>query len=310
MQLQAAGSDKPLQARAKVLVNAAGPWVETVLKNAGSITTNHLRLIKGSHIITHKIWDGDHAYLLQNADGRVIFAIPYERDFCLIGTTDIAFAGKAEDVQITREEQDYLLTAVNRYFEATLSLDDIVQSYSGVRPLYDDSSANPSAVTRDYVFNIDAPHGLAPILSIFGGKITTYRKLAEHALDRLKPFFPKMGPLWTQTATLPGGDMPDADFDRMLAGLRRAYPFLPEVVSLEYARRYGTRATDLLKDATQLDDLGRFFGGTLYEREARFLMAEEWARSADDILLRRTKHSLHLTQAEQESFAQGFAAQS
>eukprot|EP01037_Dinobryon_pediforme_P017317 gene17317-17508_t len=309
VELRPANSDKPLLARGKVLVNAAGPWVETVLQNTGSATTSHLRLIKGSHIIVRKAWDGDQAYLLQNTDGRVIFVIPYEREFCLIGTTDVAFTGKAEDVKITPEEQNYLLAAVNRYFKATLDPTDIVHSYSGVRPLYDDHSADPSAVTRDYVFNIDAPHGLAPVLSIFGGKITTYRKLAEHALDRMKPFFPNMGPLWTQTATLPGGNMPDADFDRMLAGLRQRYRFLPELVSLEYARRYGTRATLLLKGATKIDDLGHHFGGSLYEKEARFLIDEEWAKSAEDILMRRTKHGLHLTEAEKDAFTAWFTTQ-
>ena len=296
-----------LHARGKVIVNAAGPWVDTVLRNAGRNSENHVRLIKGSHIITQKFWDGDQAYLLQNTDNRVVFVIPYQHNLCLIGTTDIAFDGKAEDVHITADEVDYLLKVVNRYFEVQLSAIDIIQTYSGVRPLYDDNSHNPSAITRDYVFDVNAPTGLAPILTIFGGKITTYRKLAEHALDKLKPFFPNMGQAWTKYAPLPGGDMPNASFEEMLLALRQSYAFLPEWVGLEYTRRYGTRAYDLLGDSRSLADLGLHFGGTLYEREARFLKNEEWAQTAEDILERRTKHGLHLTATEKAMFSAWFS---
>jgi D-erythritol 1-phosphate dehydrogenase len=295
-----------LSARAKAIVNAAGPWVEDVLHCAGSNADNRVRLVKGSHIVTRKFWDGEQAYLLQNSDGRVIFVNPYEGDLCLIGTTDIAFDGKADDVAITPEEIDYLLAIVNRYFVTQLKQSDVVDSFSGVRPLYDDSATNPSAVTRDYVFNVDAPSGAAPMLSVFGGKITTYRKLAEHALDKLKPFFPTMGAAWTEGATLPGGDLPGGDFSTWIGAFASRYPWLPASVAWGYGRRYGTRAAELLNGASSLASLGRNFGGGLYEREARFLIAGEWATTADDILLRRTKNGLHMTAPERAAFAAWF----
>jgi glycerol-3-phosphate dehydrogenase len=289
-------------ARARVVVNAAGPWVEDVLRRTGRNAESRVRLVKGSHIVTRKFWEGDQAYLLQNSDKRVIFVNPYEGDLALIGTTDIPVEGNADAVRIDGSEIDYLLAVVNRYFEATLSPADIVHAFSGVRPLYDDKAADPSAVTRDYVFDVDAPEGQAPLLSIYGGKITTYRKLAEHALEKLAPFLPHMGPAWTRDAALPGGDMPGADFDRFLLDLRGRFGFLPAAVLHGYARRYGTRTLDLLGGATAAGDLGRHFGGTLFEREALFLMREEWARDPADILERRTKHGLHLNQAERDGF--------
>jgi glycerol-3-phosphate dehydrogenase len=202
---------------------------------------------------------------------------------------------------------DYLLAAVNRYFEIALTPADILHSFSGVRPLYDDNAANPSAVTRDYVFDIDAPDGAPALLSVFGGKITTYRKLAEHALEKLAPFFPKMGGAWTQTAPLPGGDMPGGDFGQMSADMARRYPWLPTPAIAGYCRRYGTRIEELLRGASSLADLGRHFGAALYEREARFLIAQEWATTADDVLNRRTKHALHLSAAERAGFEVWFA---
>ncbi len=297
-----AASGATSRARGKAIVNAAGPWVEDVLRCGGGNAENRVRLVKGSHIITRKFWDGEQAYFLQNADKRVIFVNPYEGDLCLIGTTDIPFDGKADDVAITPDEVDYLLKVVNRYFVTTLQPSDVRASFSGVRPLYDDNAANPSAVTRDYIFDIDAPGGGAPMLSVFGGKITTYRKLAEHALDKLKPFFPKMGAAWTEVAALPGGDIPGAEFSPWFAELERRYAWLPEPVLHGYARRYGTRVNDLLRGAASLADLGQFFGGMLYESEARFLIAEEWATTAEDILSRRTKHGLHLSAPERGAF--------
>jgi D-erythritol 1-phosphate dehydrogenase len=292
-----------MTAACKVLVNAGGPWVEDVLSRTGRNTENRVRLIKGSHIVTRKFWEGEQAYLLQHDDKRVIFVNPYEGDLALIGTTDIPFDGRAEDVHIEPQEVEYLLSVVKSYFEHAPSAGDVIHSFSGVRPLYDDKAANPSAVTRDYVFDIDAPHSAAPMLSVFGGKITTYRKLAEHALEKLAPYFPRMSGRWTKDAALPGGDLPDADFARFLGQLRSRRAWLPEDVSLSYARRYGTRAGKLLDGVRSLGDLGRHFGATLYEREARFLIADEWAEEADDILERRTKHGLHLTDAERTAFA-------
>jgi glycerol-3-phosphate dehydrogenase len=281
VELQDAATGLPLGARAKALVNAAGPWVEEILRRTGRNAENRVRLIKGSHIILRKFWEGEQAYFLQNVDKRLIFVNPYEGDLCLIGTTDIPFDGKAEDVAIAPDE---------------------VHAFSGVRPLYDDKAANPSAVTRDYVFDVDAPGGGAALLSVFGGKITTYRKLAEHALEKLKPFFPSIGAAWTEKAFLPGGDMPGADFAALLVDIARRYPWLPAPVATGYGRRYGTRAHELLHGAAALADLGRRFGGTFYEREARFLIAQEWATTAEDILTRRTKHGLHLSASERAGF--------
>jgi D-erythritol 1-phosphate dehydrogenase len=294
-------------AKARAIVNAGGPWVEDVLRSAGSNAENRVRLVKGSHIVARKYWEGDQAYFLQNADKRVIFVNPYEGDFCLIGTTDIPFDEKADDVRIAPDEIDYLLGVVNRYFEKQLAPADVVDTFSGVRPLYDDNAANPSAVTRDYVFDLDAPEGAAPMLSVFGGKITTYRKLAEHALAKLKPHFPQMGGAWTHTAALPGGDMPGRDFADFMARLTHDNPWLPAPVALGYARRYGTRAQELLRGASSLGELGRHFGGAFYEREAQFLIETEWATTAEDILMRRTKHGLHLTPSEREAFATWFS---
>jgi len=303
VELRDARDGQSMTAACKVLVNASGPWVEDVLARTGRNAENRVRLIKGSHIVTPKFWEGEQAYLLQHDDKRVIFVNPYEGDLALIGTTDIPFDGRPEEVHIEAAEVEYLLSVVNSYFEHAPSAGDVIHSFSGVRPLYDDKAANPSAVTRDYVFDIDAPHRAAPMLSVFGGKITTYRKLAEHALEKLTPYFPQMSGHWTKDAALPGGDLPDADFARFLAQLRRRHAWLPKDVSLGYARRYGARAEKLLDGATALGDLGRHFGATLYEREARFLIADEWAEEADDILERRTKHGLHLTDAERNAFA-------
>jgi glycerol-3-phosphate dehydrogenase len=282
--------------RARAIANAAGPWVENVINGvAGSNSPRRVRLVKGSHIIVPKFWEGPQAYLFQNTDKRVIFVNPYEGNMALIGTTDIPYEGRADDVAIDGREIDYLLAAVNRYVKVAISRDSIIHSFSGVRPLYDDNAENPSAVTRDYVFDVT---GEPPMLSVFGGKITTYRKLAEHALDRLKPFFPEMKQPWTASAPLPGGDMPDADFDRFLAGLRAEHPWLPAGVAHHYARLYGTRTKDLLGGARGVADLGRHFGGDLYQCEIDYLRRAEWAMTAEDVLDRRTKHGLHVTPAQ------------
>jgi glycerol-3-phosphate dehydrogenase len=210
----------------------------------------------------------------------------------LIGTTDIPYEGRADDVAIEEREVTYLLAAVNRYLKTPIARERVIHSFAGVRPLYDDNAENPSAVTRDYVFDVA---GEPPMLSVFGGKITTYRKLAEHALDKLQPFFPAMKGPWTAAAPLPGGDMPDADFDRFLAGLRRAHPWLPEALAHHYARLYGTRAEAVMNGAGDMAGLGQHFGGLLYACEIDYLRKAEWARTADDVLDRRTKHGLHIT---------------
>jgi D-erythritol 1-phosphate dehydrogenase len=291
-------------ARAKALLNAAGPWVENVINGVvGSNSARRVRLVKGSHIVVPKFWEGPQAYLLQNADKRVIFVNPYEGDKCLIGTTDIPYDGRADDVKIEAAEIDYLLAAVNRYMRKQLASSDVVHSFSGVRPLYDDNAANPSAVTRDYVFDV---HGDPPLLSVFGGKITTYRKLAEHALQKLKPFFPAMKGDWTANATLPGGDVAHGDFDAWLPLFHKRYPWLRPALAHHYARLYGTRAKLLLDGITSVAGLGRHFGGQLYEAEIDYLKRHEWAESIEDVLDRRTKHRLHLTRSEQAAAAEAF----
>jgi glycerol-3-phosphate dehydrogenase len=296
------GTTRTLRARA--LVNAAGPWVEQVIGGVlGANAARRVRLVKGSHIVVRKFWDGPHAYLLQNDDRRVIFVNPYEGDLCLIGTTDIPYDGAAEDVAIDAAERAYLCRVVNRYMRRQIGHADILHEFSGVRPLYDDNAANPSAVTRDYVFDVEGGEGAPPLLSVFGGKITTYRRLAEHALQKLAPFFPRMAGDWTRAAPLPGGDMPGADFATWLAAFQRDHAFLSPALAQHYARLYGTRAGALLDGARSLDDLGRHFGGLLYAREAAYLRATEWAQSAEDVLYRRTKHHLHMTPAERDDFA-------
>ena len=288
--------------RARALVNAAGPWVEDVLQHVTGLNSSHgVRLVKGSHIVVPKFWSGCHAYLLQNDDRRVIFVNPYEGDLALIGTTDIPYEGRPEDVAIDDAEIGYLLGGLARYVKVPPENRDIVHSFSGVRPLYDDNSQNPSAVTRDYVLEIDGASDMAPVLSIFGGKITTYRKLAEHALRRLAPWFPLSSPAWTAGACLPGGDIPGA-FEGFVVDLLQEYPDLPDTVIRHCARLYGTRARELLGPARTRSDLGRHFGGDLYEREAHYLRETEWATHAADVLDRRSKHGLHLTSCQRAAF--------
>ncbi len=299
--------------RARCVINAAGPWVEEVLgRVAGVNSRRHVRLVKGSHIVIRKFWEGDQAYLLQNTDKRVIFVNPYEGDKALIGTTDIPVEGDPADVAVEQSEIDYLLGVLNRYFAVELGAEDVLARFSGVRPLYDDDAENPSAVTRDYVFDVEPESPAAdraPLLSVFGGKITTYRKLAEHALNKLEPFFPAMTKPWTAKAPLPGGDLPNADFERFLAALEQRHPWLPAGLAYHYARLYGSRAERLLEGTTGIADLGRHFGGLLYEREVAYLRRVEWAETADDILERRTKHYLHLTPDERRGFEAWCASQ-
>ncbi|MFT4012686.1 MAG: glycerol-3-phosphate dehydrogenase [Paracoccus sp. (in: a-proteobacteria)] len=294
--------------RARCVANCAGPWVSEVIADvAGATSTRKVRLVKGSHIIVPKWWAGAHAYLVQNHDRRVIFINPYEGNMALIGTTDIAWEGRAEDVEIAETEIDYLLAAVNRYFKEKLRREDVLHSFSGVRPLFDDGKGNPSAVTRDYVFDLDEGGGAA-LLNVFGGKITTFRELAERGMHRLRGIFPQMGADWTGTAPLPGGDMANADYESYAELLRQLNPWMPRALVHHYGRLYGTRTREVVAGALSLAGLGRHFGGNLYEAEARYLVAREWAMTPDDILYRRTKHYLHLTEDQRRAFAAWFAA--
>ncbi|HEX2136175.1 MAG TPA: glycerol-3-phosphate dehydrogenase [Microvirga sp.] len=282
------------EVRARAVVNAAGPWVAEVLNaRLGLHTTKGVRLVRGSHIVVPKLFEGEHAFILQNSDKRIVFAIPFQGRFTLVGTTDVPVKTGPGEAAISDDEVRYLCDAMNRVFRRVIAPDDVVWTYSGVRPLYDDGSPDASAVTRDYVFDLDHADGEAPVLSIFGGKITTFRKLAEHALAELKPFFPGLKPAWTADAKLPGGDLPEADFERFLAAFRSRHPFLPEALARRLARAYGTRAEHLLADARSLADLGEDFGG-ITAAEVDYLHAREWARSAEDILWRRSKLGLHV----------------
>ncbi|MGA2492357.1 MAG: glycerol-3-phosphate dehydrogenase [Roseiarcus sp.] len=296
----ASGERREIAARA--LVNAAGPWVDRVIDRIeGARTKFAVKLVKGSHIVTPKFFDGPQAYLVQNHDRRVIFVIPYQGDLALIGTTDIPFEGAPETVVADEEEIVYLLAAVAGYFRNAPKREDVIEAWSGVRPLFDDGHGDPSAITRDYVLELDAADG-APLLNVFGGKITTFRRLAEHALQKLKPFFPTARGDWTAQATLPGGEIDDADFERFVARFAREYSFLPPSLARHFARLYGTRALKLLGAASSIADLGRRFGPEFFEIEARYLVAEEWAQIADDILVRRTKHGLRMTADERAEF--------
>ncbi len=308
--LESASSGESETVSARCLINAAGPWVNDVIDNVNKVdSSRQVRLVKGSHIVTKKFWPGNHAYLVQNTDKRVIFINPYEADKALIGTTDIPYVGDPGQSHIDDAEIDYLLGVVNRYFKNSLSKADIVDTFSGVRPLYDDSSDNPSAVTRDYLFDVDKGVDEAPLLSIFGGKITTYRKLAEHAFNKLDDTFPKMGGPWTSSTCLPGGDIPDANFDKFYSALLEKNPSLHADQIYHYARLYGTRAYELLTNVNDVSDLGLQFSDLLYEREVAYLVAKEWATTPEDILQRRTKHGLHMSAEQIHLFTRWFENQ-
>ena len=292
------GAERRITARA--IFNAAGPWLEQVISNVARINSAYsIRLVKGSHLIMRKWWDGGHGYVLQARDRRIIFVNPWFDGLALIGTTDIPFEGRPEEARIDEAETDYLLDILNRYFRQQLTREDIVDSYSGVRPLYDDdSSKSASAVTRDYTFELDARNGQAPIISAFGGKITTFRKLSEHGMQRLKPFLPEMRGDWTRNAPLPGGEFPDGGFASWSEGFRARHPWLPEDLASHYAQNYGSEAERLLGGSKGLPDLGQHFGALCYEREVDWLLDHEFAQTAEDVLTRRTRHYLFLTPEE------------
>ena len=282
--------------RARTLVNAGGPWVANILATGAGVNAKaKIRLVQGSHIIVPKLYAHDRAYIFQNADGRIIFAIPYQNDFTLIGTTDVDYHGDPAEVKITPDEIAYLCSSVSEYFAKPVLAEDVVWTYSGVRPLYDDGASDAKAATRDYVFELDLPGG-APLLSIYGGKITTYRRLAEEALQKLAPYLKgnKAQEGWTADAPLPGGDFDVSSADALVDEVRRAYPFLTLAHASRLVHAYGTRAAKLLASAKSMADLGHDFGATLTEREVRYLMANEWAVSAEDIVWRRSKLGLRL----------------
>lgn len=293
------------EVRARLLVNAAGPWVDRVLSAAiGLRDVHNVRLVQGSHIVVRRKFDDPHAYFFQNRDGRIIFAIPYEEDFTLIGTTDRDYAGDLEDVKISDAEIDYLCAAASDYFIEPVRRADIVWTYSAVRPLYDDGASKAQEATRDYVLKADEGGGHPPLVSAFGGKITTYRRLAESMMDRIEGILGRRGPAWTASAPLPGGDFPATGFEAEVGLLKTDFPFLEPRLARRLVRLYGTRARTLLGQARSRADLGRDFGGDLYEAEVRYLMQHEWAMTAEDILWRRTKRGLHLVPEQVEALGQ------
>jgi glycerol-3-phosphate dehydrogenase len=274
-----------------MVVNAAGPWVRSLLDSSGLAgpDTPNVRLVKGSHFVVPRLYVGEHAYILQQPDRRIVFAIPWQGQFTMIGTTDENFTGDPSQAVIDPSEVDYLCAAVNRSFRRKIGPEHIVATWSGVRPLVADGHDKPESVTRDYKLVLDRHHG-PPLLSVFGGKITTYRHLAEEAVTELCG-----GKPWTDTAPLPGGDMPNGDFGAFLHAQEMRYPWLPDALASRYARAYGTRMDAFIGSARNLNDLGKYFGDGIYEAEVRYLVTHEWARTIDDLLWRRSKLKLFVT---------------
>jgi glycerol-3-phosphate dehydrogenase len=293
------GLDDGTAIQARVLVNAAGPYVSQVLSEVvGETSPRPIRLVRGSHIVVPRLYAHDRSYIFQNADGRVCFAIPYQQDFTLIGTTDDEFHGDPGQVTSTAEEEAYLCAAVSGYLRRPVEPADVVWRYSGVRPLLDDGASKAQEATRDYLLDLEALAGAPPLLSAFGGKITTYRRLAEAAMARLRPYFPGMSGNWTADAALPGGEFPWDGIDSLHAALRRRYHFLKDATARRLVHAYGTLATEVLGDAREAGDLGRWFGADLTEREVDWLRRTEWARSTEDVLWRRSKLGLRMNVAE------------
>ena len=282
--------------RARCLVNASGPWVSAFLDDAVRLKRHlNIRQVKGSHIVVPQLFDHEYAYIFQNTDKRIVFAIPYEHEYTLIGTTDLDYDDDPAAVEITEDETRYLCDLANRFFRNKITADDIVWSYSGVRPLVDDDADDVSAITRDYLLDLDTDG--APLMSIFGGKITTFRKLAEEVVDKLTPVLGIDKPAWTSShAPLPGGDIENADFPGFLAEFREEHPWLPSDLAERYAHAYGTLAKELVGAAGGVADLGEDLGGGLYGAEVDYLMRREWACTAEDILWRRSKLGLHVSE--------------
>lgn len=297
------GNDEVVRARG--VVNAAGPWVKHLLDAALKMQMSaKVRLVKGSHIVVPRIHDKGHAYILQHSDKRVVFVIPFEEKFSLVGTTDVNVEQVEDAAEISPEETRYLVQAANRFLAKPILESDVVWSYAGVRPLYDDGSANPSEITRDYVLKVADEDGKLPLLSIFGGKITTYRRLAEHALRELQAYYPSMSGAWTASEALPGGDI--ESLDEVVSAAVRKHPGLPIDYLRRLASRHGSRTERVLAGVRSMPDLGELFGAgatLLSEREIDYCMKEEWARLPEDILWRRTKCGLHMDAAERERAA-------
>lgn len=280
--------------QARMIVNASGPWVDRVISaSSGSNTTRNVRLVQGSHIVVPRLFDHDRCYIFQNEDGRICFAIPYEMDYTLIGTTDQDYEGDPGVAKISDEEIKYLCASISSYVEKTITPDDVVWTYSGVRPLFDDGASAAQEATRDYVLKVEKSEKSGPWLNIFGGKITTYRRLAESALEKINEALKgNPGAPWTEKASLPGGDFPVTGVKALADEISARYPFLESRTVHRLIRLYGTRSYIVLGDTASMEDLGRFFGRDLFEAEVKYLVRNEWALTADDILWRRTKLGL------------------
>jgi len=289
---------------ARFLVNATGPWVARTLDALPGAKQQHrIRLVKGSHIVVPRLYAGEHALILQNDDQRVVFVIPYESDYSLIGTTDVVVSGDPASAAISDDEIDYLCRAVNRYLAKATRAGDVLWSYAGVRPLFDDGETDASRVTRDYALELDEHDGRPPILNVYGGKLTTYRKLSERALDKLAPYFPSIGPPWTATQPLPGGALAEGGIDTLVRALAARYPELGEKLLMALARRHGSLSTEVLAGASGEAGGNLHFGADLYAFEVDYLIQREWAMSAEDVLWRRTKSGLRLDAAARERLA-------
>lgn len=287
---------------ARAIVNAAGPWVKHVLnERLGQPSEDAVRLVKGSHIVLPRLYQGEHAFILQNDDRRVVFMIPYQERYTLVGTTDVPLEHEPADAQPSFEEVDYLCRAAGRYLARPPQVSEVLWRYAGVRPLYDDGSADASSVTRDYTLRVDDEAGSAPVLSVFGGKITTYRRLAEHAMEKLAPYFQGMGAAWTSTAPFPGSDF--ASRETAQSEFFQRYRGAPSEVLHQVFRRHGVRAAQVLGDG----ELGEHYGAGLTERELRYFVEHEWARTAEDVLWRRTKAGLDMSEAQRGRVAEAMA---
>ena len=292
------------EVRARAIVNAAGPWVKRVLnERLGQASRDGVKLVKGSHIVLPQLYQGDHAFILQNDDRRVVFMIPYGERHTLVGTTDVALEGDPGEAQASVAETAYLCRAVGRYLAQPVDPAQVAWRYTGVRPLYDDGTNDPSAITRDYTLRVDDASGAAPVLSIYGGKVTTYRRLAEHAMHQLAPYFPGLKGDWTATEPLLGGDFAGASREQARDAFFARYRGLPQEALRGLFRRHGMLAYEVLGDARTVTDLGESFGGELYAREVDYFLAREWAKSGEDVLWRRTKAGLHLDPAQREAVA-------
>jgi len=285
---------------AKMIVNAGGPWVEDIIRNTIQLkSTEGVRLVRGSHIVTKKMYDHDKCYFFQGEDGRITFSIPYEDDFTLIGTTDAEHADLSEKPTCTPEESRYLIEFANKYFKQKISDEDIVWSYSGVRPLYNDGASSATAATRDYVLKVNHSAG-GPVLNVFGGKITTYRRLAESALELIDVEFKRKTTKWTAKASMPGGDFPVTGVPALQDELSKTLPFLPHKTIKRLIRQYGTEASSIFAGSTSLKDLGDDFGHGISQRELDWAIENEWVTEADDFLWRRSKLGLRLNRNEIE----------